>query len=410
MNSWLPLIIFIISVILGWRSPRVGVWLVVFAIPTYVIKLNIGPIPTTVVEVMLWGMFIGWLIPSPLARLKALVKTYSPLTIPLILILVGLVIGTIVSTDLRLSLGIVKGWFVSPILLYGMTLVMFERKQISSLVNALMLSALALSIVALYQVATGNFITVDHRASAWLASANYLSLYLVPILLVSTYWLLNSKSRLYQIWFWISFVLGALAVFFSFSYGGWLALIVGGLVLGIWQFRHRWQFWVGGGAIALIAAATQITSERVERMINIATQSSVSVRLQVWATDLLMAKEKWLTGIGLGQYPARYPEFVTRLYPKPLEAGMLHAHNLYLQFLLNLGIAGLAGFVWLVVKFFVFLKNCPASWAIPLTAAMVAILVHGLVDTPYWKNDLSYLFWIILALAAVNSRTKTFAQ
>jgi putative inorganic carbon (HCO3(-)) transporter len=89
---------------------------------------------------------------------------------------------------------------------------------------------------------------------------------------------------------------------------------------------------------------------------------------------------------------------------------MLHAHNLYLQFLLNLGVAGLVGFIWLVVKFFTFVKNCYISWSIPLTAAMVAILVHGLVDTPYWKNDLSYLFWVILALSVINSRTKTFAQ
>lgn len=410
MNNWLPLIIFAVAAIISWRSPRVGVWLTVLAIPAYIIKLNIGPVPTTVTEIMLGGSFIGWLSSSPLPRLKTLIKTYSPLLIPLLLISVGLVIGTITSTDLRLSLGIVKGWFISPILLYGMVLVVFERKQSSSLINALMLSALPISVVALYQATTGNFITIDHRASAWFGSANYLSLYLGPILLVSTYWLINSKSRLYQIWFWISFLLGALAVYFSFSYGGWLALVIGGLVLGIWQFRRRWQFWLGGGILALVAIATQITSERVARMINIATQSSASVRLQVWATDVALAKEKWLTGIGLGQYPARYPEIVARLYPQPLEPQMLHAHNLYFQFLLNLGAAGLLGFGWLVVKFFIFIKNCSLSWAAPLTAAMIAILVHGLVDTPYWKNDLSCLFWVILALAAVNSRAKISVQ
>ena len=410
MNSWLPLIILIIAVIVGWRSPRVGIWLTVLAIPAYIIRLNIGPIPTTVLEMILWGVFIGWLISSPASRLKALAKTYTSILIPLILIFIGLVVGLAVSTDPRLSLGIVRGWFIDPILLYGMVLVVYKGRQTESLINALMLSALPISITALYQITTGNFVTIDHRASAWFVSANYLSLYLVPILLISAYWLISSKSRLYQIWFWTSFILGTLAVYFSFSYGGWLALMIGGLVLGVWQFRHRWQFWFGSGALVLIATTTQITSERVARMVDIATQSSASVRLQVWATDFLMAKEKWLTGIGLGQYPAHYPEFVTRLYSKPLELGMLHAHNLYFQFLLNLGIVGLAGFMWLMVKFFMFIKRCSISWAIPLTAAMVAILVHGLVDTPYWKNDLSYLFWIILALSAINSRTKTFAQ
>jgi hypothetical protein len=31
-------------------------------------------------------------------------------------------------------------------------------------------------------------------------------------------------------------------------------------------------------------------------------------------------------------------------------------------------------------------------------AAMTAILVHGLVDTPYFKNDLAMMFWLILII------------
>ncbi len=29
---------------------------------------------------------------------------------------------------------------------------------------------------------------------------------------------------------------------------------------------------------------------------------------------------------------------------------------------------------------------------------MTALLIHGLVDVPYFKNDLAMLFWIIYAL------------
>jgi hypothetical protein len=32
-----------------------------------------------------------------------------------------------------------------------------------------------------------------------------------------------------------------------------------------------------------------------------------------------------------------------------------------------------------------------------LFAALVAILVHGLVDTSYWKNDLAIVFFFLLA-------------
>jgi hypothetical protein len=29
------------------------------------------------------------------------------------------------------------------------------------------------------------------------------------------------------------------------------------------------------------------------------------------------------------------------------------------------------------------------------------ILVHGLVDTTYWKNDLAVMFWIIIGMMAI---------
>ncbi len=410
MNNWLPLIIFITSMVVGWRSPRSAVWLAVITIPTYIIKMDIGFLPTTVAEMILLGAFVGWLAYSPIIRLKELGKTYIPIILPLILLAVGLIVGTLASSDLRLSLGIVKGWFINPIILYGMVVAIFQLKNSSSLLNALIFSTLPLSIYALIQVATGDFITVDHRASAWFGSANYLSLYLVPILLLSTYWLFEKTTLSQRIWFWVSGGLGILAVYFSFSYGGWLALIAGGLVLGIYHFRYQWKFWLTGGVLLALAVATQATSERVARMINLATQSSASVRLQVWATDWLMAQKNWLTGIGLGQYPLRYPEVVSKLYSHPLENEMLHAHNLYFQFLLNLGVVGFAGFVWLVIKGFELIKNASLSWVAPLFAAIVAILIHGLVDTPYWKNDLSALFWVILALAVVNNRNKSSSQ
>jgi len=33
-----------------------------------------------------------------------------------------------------------------------------------------------------------------------------------------------------------------------------------------------------------------------------------------------------------------------------------------------------------------------------LLGALVVIIVHGLVDVPYFKNDLSLLFWLIIFL------------
>ena len=35
---------------------------------------------------------------------------------------------------------------------------------------------------------------------------------------------------------------------------------------------------------------------------------------------------------------------------------------------------------------------------------MTVLLIHGLVDVPYFKNDLAVLFWIIIGLIIINKK------
>ena len=404
MISWLPIIILGLALVVGWYSPRTWVWLTALLLPAYVIKFFIGPLPTNLLELILWGGFVGWFFHQPKINLQLLWLHYRSIWWQLLLLVIGLIVGVGIAGDWRLSLGIVKGWFISPILFSGALASILGWTAILEIVPPLVLSTLPISLTALVQVATGQFVTPDGRASAWFESANYLSLYLVPILLLGTITLFEHRGTYSKILFWLAAIPGTLAVYFSYSYGGWLGLAAGLFMLGIWYFRTRWQFWLSTVGIVGLAGVTQISNERVSQMLNLSVQSSASVRLQVWATDWLMTQERWLTGIGLGQYPAQYPQFVARLFPTPLEAGMLHAHNLYFQFIINLGVVGLAGFIGLISYFFLWLKRCSVGCAASLASAMTAILVHGLVDTPYWKNDLAMTFWIILAIAMVNSR------
>ena len=65
----------------------------------------------------------------------------------------------------------------------------------------------------------------------------------------------------------------------------------------------------------------------------------------------------------------------------------------------GIGIFGILVFIWLIIKFFLIgiklFKKDPVLIG-SLTAAMIVILIHGLVDTPYFKNDLAIIFWLII--------------
>lgn len=40
-----------------------------------------------------------------------------------------------------------------------------------------------------------------------------------------------------------------------------------------------------------------------------------------------------------------------------------------------------------------------------LLSAMVVIVVHGLVDVPYFKNDLAVMFWALVAMISAQCLT-----
>lgn len=407
---WLVLWLLVISWI-AWRYEYLATGLLAAILPTYLLKFNILGIPTTWLELTIYVMFLVWLGKASRQKLDWWWSIRNYLA-PVGLLSIGLIIGALVSSDPRISLGIIKGWFVDPLLIYILITNIYRINSLQVGFNylrfGLWISGTILAVVALWQVISGQFITIDQRASAWFSSANYLSLYLVPIMVLVVGWWRNIEAtylkNIKPPWFrwiiWGGWLLMAGALYFTFSYAGWLALLVG---LAVWGRLKSpkvkwWLIWLG---ILAIVVVSQWQLPKFQQMGDLIGRSSSHVRLQVWQTALLMIKENWLTGIGLGLFEKRYLEFASRLFHPPLELLMLHPHNIFFQFWINTGVIGLGGFLWLVGKWLADLWRAVRSrseLAITIFSAMVALLAQGLLDGAYWKNDLSALFWIIMAL------------
>src|SRR6185436_15836198 len=81
-----------------------------------------------------------------------------------------------------------------------------------------------------------------------------------------------------------------------------------------------------------------------------------------------------------------------------LGLGVNYPHNIFLNFWVELGILGLISFLWIMFLSFQQHKNKANVFTLAAIVYLVIFLIHGLVDAPYFKNDLALLFWFVVSL------------
>jgi putative inorganic carbon (HCO3(-)) transporter len=150
--------------------------------------------------------------------------------------------------------------------------------------------------------------------------------------------------------------------------------------------------------------------ERVlEALIASKTVGSLNGRLEVWSRAIDMVLDFPFTGIGMGAFQP----LADRLYPFLMfgPGVVFHAHNLFLQVAVDLGIPGLLAWAWiLAVMVFYAGKVYRAGRASKdrlitalgagLICSQVALIAHGLTDAVAWGMVRSApLVWAIWGTA-----------
>ena len=143
------------------------------------------------------------------------------------------------------------------------------------------------------------------------------------------------------------------------------------------------------------------------------TATSVSTftqRQDLWVQALYLIRESPLLGVGLGAY-SRVAQVAWPHSPSEPGPLMTHAHNLFLQVALDLGLVGLAAFVvlWLVALgslYNAYRRGIERDLTIAILAAFTVIFFHGLGDVIVWSPVRStFVLWIFLAIAfAITER------
>ena len=367
-----------------------GVYFIVLLLPVYQIRFSVFGIPTTFLEWMLAILAIVALVGN-FRSILAAIKTPQSFWIALLLLATGL--SVFISPVPIKAAGIWKAYFFEPVVFFFLirALISDEARR-RRLVNCIAISVLYLSMFGLYQ-----FLTLENLPPSWWAvdvasrritsllnHPNALALLLGPMLAFLVFW--PGKTVLS----WTALVSGFLALYLSFSRASWLAILITTLIVG--GFSKHWKKMLIAGV--LMATLVMIVPFSREKILTLAsgTDPSKENRYVLWSAAVDMLRQSPFFGVGLMGFHEKF-----KTYPLgPDQVVQNYPHNFFLNFWLETGFLGLVAIIAILIGFFRRLKK---ELKPPLLAAMLVILLHGLVDVPYFKNDLSIFFWMLLALS-----------
>ncbi|MFA7286282.1 MAG: O-antigen ligase family protein [Patescibacteria group bacterium] len=426
MDSTILISAYLLSfALLTYRAPKRALALIVFLLPTYLVRIELFGIPTTLLELTITVVAAVWFLRMvrhhgwprlPAGSTVSTDNPFHPVLYPLLAFLLTATVSAILSPNIDAALGAWKAYFIDPMLLFTILVIEFRgaRERIW-LLHALGGLAIFVAMGAWLQYFTG-YVPEPYASAAVLKFTsvfpypNAVGLLLAPIIALYIPLLITSYRRQQSFWWSLIVVIfGVSAIVLSQTKGAWLGVAISTFVAILLVSKNRHRVVVVGAAFLFVGFLAFVPTLRlkVEQSFSFSAPSG-AMRLAVWEETVELIKDHPITGAGLANYQQAvapyHVDWRPNITPYKIEI-FLYPHNLFLNAWVELGLAGLLAFVWLLAAFFVHAwprRNSPVvAGAI---AAMLALVIHGLVDVPYFKNDLSILFWVLMALPLLETR------
>lgn len=395
------------------------VYLLIFLIPAYLIRFTVFGIPTNMLEALTGTVCTLWIAASSkslIAHFKITIQTVilfvignRLLVIGSALLFLGLIGGMFVSSDIKTSLGVLKGWFVFPFLLFILmrSLVDTQAKKEKAL-WILALSGASVACIALVYWVRGE-VTFDGRLTAFYESPNMLAMYIAPAILIlsrgfiSTFNIQGPKAQLkikqyfaFQPFLIVSLALLVFSLLLTRSLSVPLALIGALFYIRFSNYLTKRGYQIFFGAIIIGGLLLPLASFFIDPWE--LGRNSLASRAMIWQSAWLLLKDHWLFGIGPGMFQEAYLANQADV-PPYLEWAVPHPHNIFLTAWLYGGLAGLIGFILVLCWLFAQARNSKKT---PIRAiamgVLCAIMIYGFIDNSYWRNDAATVFWLVAAL------------
>lgn len=320
--------------------------------------------------------------------------------------------------------------YIASYFLFVSVLQTDNKKRSLVIVSSMLLAGAVISLYGIYQykigvapLATWEDPTVEEKTTrvyATLRNPNLLAGYLVPLIPMGLSMAIMLGTTL-KGWLRSAAIvpLGIAAMtilccVFTGSRGGYIGIAAGLASLGmvclssLWVTYPKLRIW-----LVLILVATPVVlalglhqfpayEHRILSMFAGREHSSNSYRINVYSSSYQMFLDNWWLGIGPGNSAFRMA------YGLYMKSGFdaLGTYCVPLEVAVESGVAGLGLFCAMVGGFMA--RAHQAFWSNPgkserwilagAATAMQAMMLHGLVDTVYYRPQVQLIFWLLAAL------------
>jgi putative inorganic carbon (HCO3(-)) transporter len=374
-------------------------------VPAYTVRWHLGPLPTTLLEVAIL-LTVGAFVAESL-RDRAKPAWRTDVMLPAIVFLFAGLISVAVAPDYRAALGLYRAYFIEPMAFFVVLInaISSQRRALAiagGLAIGGAIAGLANSAVVVIALINHTYDVVNTPPVVIYNTANATALYLVPLMAFAGAVVLHRQDRRERLAAGAFLLVGGVCVLLSFSRGGYLAL--GAVALGLaLSHRRRSRLLAGGALVGAALVVIPPIRHRVLTEVNLNDPHNTLVgRSHLWSAALQMLRDHPIFGAGLSGFATAVGPYWNPYHPDRFT----YPHNIVLNFWTETGLLGVFAFAGILVVTFARTwrgwrkSNAPEWRAVHLGVmlALVAVLVHGLVDVPYWKNDLSLEFWALLSL------------
>ncbi len=397
MSFFFPAFITLSALCFGyitWRDRTLATLLFVALLPTYLIRFSIGPIPTTLLETFFMLLCVSWLLKKEYRSIPTELYTKGTAWTVSGLLLLLVVTISIVSAKMSLdAFNIAKSYFIEPLLFVGILLSLFrKRADWRRLLLALSLTAIPLALIAIAQRFFGAPIPppwdYSLRATSVFTYPNALGLYLAPIATISALFLITLKERI-----WIApLIASVIGLLLAQTEASYIAVPSAILLAFAWRSERKQRVVLIGAMMVALTLALIIPQTRTKLLLQ---DYSGTVRQAQWQETVILIKNRPILGAGLNQYPEAIIPHHTNSHIERFQ----YPHNIVLNTWVELGLAGVL--IFLTILFLIarsLLRQSPEPLPVVTLGALLVMLIHGLVDVPYFKNDLAFLTMTIIAL------------